>query len=160
MSFFILNNLIFFDLIDSICVSQLLLLSYMAGEDSRTIYDVPCEIIPNILGFLDLDSTRCLSETARMFRNEIGNEVVVLVAVKWNSYAMMYASKDLMKDQNFVIAAIKQNGHALRFVSKDLQSNREVVLGAVKQYGRTLEYASKNLRNDRELQEISWGLRV
>ena len=83
------------------------------------------------------------------------NKEVVLAAVGMRGIALAWASSDPKNDKEVVLMAVKGNGNALQYASSDLKNDKEVVLAAVKQNASAFEYASEELRSDEYLQ--SWS---
>ena len=54
-------------------------------------------------------------------------------------------------DKAFVLERVKYNGWALQFASDNLKKDREIVLEAVKNRSLALQDASEDLKKDREI---------
>lgn len=75
----------------------------------------------------------------------------MLEAVKKDGLALQYVSEELKEDKEIALEAVKQNGIALRFVSEELKKDKEVVLEAVKQEGYAINFVSEELKKDKEV---------
>ena len=54
----------------------------------------------------------------------------VLMTVKGNGDALLYASEALKKDREFILAAVKQDRNALKYASEELQNDPEMLAAA------------------------------
>lgn len=75
----------------------------------------------------------------------------VLMIVKKNGEALLYASDTMKNDKEVVMAAVQNKGSALRDASDNLKNDKEVVMAAVRNYSFSLQSASETLRNDKEV---------
>ena len=75
---------------------------------------------------------------------------VVLLAIKKDSDALIFADDSLRKDKEFVLAVVKKDGYALRYADDSLRKDKEVVLAAVKQNAEVLEYADDSLKKNKQ----------
>ena len=128
------------------------------GASSRRQDSRPCCVERNGVGIRTLpwvfSPSRCaLFRYALEFATNAlrGDKVVVLAAIKKNSNALQFVSRDakaLWADKEFVMVAVKHKGFSLELASEALRADKEVVLTAVKQQGLALGDAAKELFDD------------
>merc|ERR1712113_1379161 len=91
----------------------------------------------------------------------MGNEEIVLAAVKQNGRALVYSSLKCRDHEEIVLAAVKQDGRALEYASDSVRNNELVVMTALKQCGsHAFRYASAEIKAKIEGEARTWGFSV
>eukprot|EP00913_Durusdinium_trenchii_P024676 g23163.t1 len=111
-----------------------------------------------VLQFLLREAVRWNPFALRFASSRLTNHKdLVMQAVRAEGLALLYAGKDMREDREVVLAAVKHTGSALVFASGELRSDREVVWEAVHQNGMALQHASDELQADLELLNEAGG---
>jgi len=163
---------------DALWADQDVMLAALARSSNALKW--ACDSLKRNPRFAAAAIARCSAQTLPMVLEQLpmsvrGNKDLIMVAVKRNAHAILFASEELRADTSVMIPAVERDwsclryaaetikkdpavvmpacrrGHALQLASACLKADRSFVLEAVRFHGEALQYATELVRADREV---------